>query len=86
MIRRNNHDRMTAPNAKRAGIALTWKNFSGVRSASRAPTVQEQRVAEIRTALLTNPNMTTREVASSYSVNDKTAEKWLSLARAGGAE
>ncbi len=80
---RRDKDNFTAPNQKRGGITLTYTNLSGER-----PHMVEmnRRVAIIRTALLTAPNMQPVDVVLGFkavgiSVTLNTATKYLARAR-----
>ena len=75
---RDAHERHTHPNAKRAGIALTWRNLAGVRPQTAQSVTRDKRVAEIRAA---QPPMSKFEVALVYGVKLKTAESYLAMAR-----
>jgi len=74
-------DACTHPNAKRAGIHLTWRNMRGERPQTAQTKVRDERVAEIRGLLATVTDLSAAHVAVRYGVNPNTAARYLALAR-----
>jgi len=75
------HDAYTHPNAKKAGIGLTWRNSTGRRPQTAQTVERDRRIARLRAALVERPRMTAPSVVLMFGVKLQTAEKYLSLAR-----
>lgn len=77
----SNYDRHTHPNAKKAGIGLTYRNASGQRPQTAQSIERDRRVAEIRGLLATVNDLSAAHVALRYGVKVATAEKYLAMAK-----
>lgn len=74
-------DAYTHPAAKKSGIGLTWRNSSGRRPQTAQTVVRDQRIAQLREALVKRPCMTAPSVVKMFGVKLPTAERYLALAR-----